>query len=443
MGCLKPAEEVKSINQSFAAVKREKTKPRPAELKPSSSTKSKKVKPSGPKQKKNAEQPTLTQADYLTEEKTDNTTKQQVCVRSKDGIGFESVTITKDLKDQTYSTGDIWYSESDKGVAYMLGTINTEGTVYKAEIAKMYIRLEKTYIGAEQAASVVEKNPDLQWVMVEEHPLMPEDRKVQLKSLSNKMSDEEKPTTTLYYKEDSPTYAYYNKYDENQFTPPSQNNEKPAVLDLFAGCGGMSTGLHNSGWTVKYELEKNQSCVDTLRKNKKKKTKKIFSKDISQFLREIESGEITLEDITYIHASPSCQGFSLVNTSGGNNDWQNKQCTIDFLKVVQHVQPPFVSMENVPGMAAEKKGGDSKKYNKEYLQLVMGSLLSLGYDVSFTMAVASSYGDPQDRKRIVLFASKGYKLPLMIAPTHNGEGLEPIVTVQDVLQDLEDVDPNW
>jgi len=444
LGCLKPAEEVKSINKSFAAVKREKAKPpSPAELKPSSSITSKKVKSSGPNLKKSVDQPTLTQADYLIEEKTANTTKQQVCVKSKDGIGFQSVTITKDLKDQTYSTGDIWYSESDQGVAYMLGSIDTEGTVYKAEIAKMYIRLEKTYIGAEQAANVVEKNPNLAWVMVEEHPLIPNDRKIQLKSLCKKMNENEKPTTTLYYKEDSPTYAYYNKYDNNQFTPPLQNCEKPAVLDLFAGCGGMSTGLHNSGWTVKYELEKNQSCVDTLRRNKKKKTKKIFSKDISQFLREIESGAITLEDITYIHASPPCQGFSLVNTSGGNNDWQNKQCTIDFLKVVQHVQPPFVSMENVPGMAAEKKGGDSKKYNKEYLQFVMSSLLSLGYNVSFTMAVASSYGDPQDRKRIILFASKGYKLPSMIAPTHgNGEGLEPIITVQDVLQDLEDVDPN-
>lgn len=133
-----------------------------------------------------------------------------------------------------------------------------------------------------------------------------------------------------------------------------------------------------------------------------------------------------------------------VDTSGGNNDWQNKECTLDFLRVVEYIQPPFVSMENVPGMAMKRKINGAKDTNKSYLEKVMGRLISMGYNVRCTMTFASNYGDPQNRKRLVLLAAKqGYKLPSNPRQTHgDGEGMKPIVNVQDVLQDLEQVDPN-
>jgi len=131
------------------------------------------------------------------------------------------------------------------------------------------------------------------------------------------------------------------------------------------------------------------------------------------------------------------------DTSGGNNDWQNKECTMDFLKVVEHIQPPFVSMENVPGLAMMRKINGAKVENICYLQQVMGKLISLGYHVSCTMIWASHYGDPQNRKRLVLLAAKrGYELPAVPKQTHGGDGMEPIVNVQDALKDLEDIDPN-
>lgn len=60
------------------------------------------------------------------------------------------------------------------------------------------------------------------------------------------------------------------------------------------------------------------------------------------------------------------------------------------------------------------------------------------------MIWAGHYGDPQARKRLVLFASKGYMLPDAPLQTHGdtGKGLQPIVKVHDVLHDLESIQPS-
>ena len=47
-------------------------------------------------------------------------------------------------------------------------------------------------------------------------------------------------------------------------------------------------------------------------------------------------------------------------------------------------------MENVPGLAFKRKINGAKETNKSYLERVMGTLISLGYDVSSTTAWASS-----------------------------------------------------
>jgi len=206
----------------------------------------------------------------------------------------------------------------------------------------------------------------------------------------------------------------------------------------------MSIGLKRAGWNVKYKVDKDGPCCQTLRRNFPKK--KVFNMDITKFLRDLKSGRLKIkkDEITLIHGSPPCQGYSGANTSGGNNDWQNKECTIDFLRVVEHIQPPFVSMENVPGLAMKRKVGDAATTNKSYLQIVMARLIAMGYDVSTTMIWASHYGDPQRRKRLVLLAAKpGYKLPSTPPQTHgDGEGMKPVVNVSDVLHDLEDLEPN-
>jgi len=101
-------------------------------------------------------------------------------------------------------------------------------------------------------------------------------------------------------------------------------------------------------------------------------------------------------------------------------------------------------MENVPGLASKRKINGAEAENKFYLEYVVGKLLSMGYNVRTTMIWASHYGDPQERKRLVLFASKGYMLPDAPHQTHGdtGKGLQRKANVHDVLRDLESIEPS-
>lgn len=121
-----------------------------------------------------------------------------------------------------------------------------------------------------------------------------------------------------------------------------------------------------------------------------------------------------------------------MNTSGGANDEQNNKCTLKFLDTIQHFEPAFVSMENVPGIAQEKK--------IKYLLRIVGGLLSMAYQVRTCSVKSCDFGDPQARCRVIVLASKrGYQLPVL-KPTH-GEGKLEHVTVGNVLRDFEGIDP--
>ena len=45
------------------------------------------------------------------------------------------------------------------------------------------------------------------------------------------------------------------------------NGQKPIYIDLFAGCGGLSLGLHNAGWQGLFAIEKSPDAFKTLEYN--------------------------------------------------------------------------------------------------------------------------------------------------------------------------------
>jgi DNA (cytosine-5)-methyltransferase 1 len=95
-----------------------------------------------------------------------------------------------------------------------------------------------------------------------------------------------------------------------------------------------------------------------------------------------------------------------------------------FGRIVRVVKPDFVFSENVPGMMRKDNGRVFSEFN---------SLLShIGYDVTYGIVNAKWYGIPQDRKRLIVLASRvGMNMPLP-ERTH-GPGLQPLVTVRDAI----------
>ena len=43
--------------------------------------------------------------------------------------------------------------------------------------------------------------------------------------------------------------------------------KQPKYIDLFAGCGGLSLGLHNAGWKGLFAIEKSPDAFKTLKHN--------------------------------------------------------------------------------------------------------------------------------------------------------------------------------
>lgn len=164
---------------------------------------------------------------------------------------------------------------------------------------------------------------------------------------------------------------------------------------------------------------------------------------LTTFLERVKSRRIDLARIVYLHMSPPCHAFSRINTSGGINDAINAQCTLESLEAVKLLKPLFVTMENVMGLLDERLVHGTSNTKNSYLKTVLCELDRMGYDVRVNKVVASDFGDPTKRERVILFAAKkGWKLPSCPTPTHgSGHGLAPVLTCSDVLKELETVDP--
>lgn len=112
------------------------------------------------------------------------------------------------------------------------------------------------------------------------------------------------------------------------------------------------------------------------------------------------------------------------------------QQTLLFVKAVRHFRPKTATFENVPGLVLMDYKG--------YLQSVVSGLLSLSYQVRVRILNSSSYGDPQNRRRLIIMAARSdCRLPDMPLPTHgNGPGLLPIKTCKDAIQMFEKHTPS-
>lgn len=113
-----------------------------------------------------------------------------------------------------------------------------------------------------------------------------------------------------------------------------------------------------------------------------------------------------------------------------------RQQTLLFVKAIKHFRPKTATFENVPTLVLEDY--------KVYLQSIVSGLLKLSYQVRVHILNSSSYGDPQNRRRLIIMTARGdCRLPDMPSPTHGiGPGLLPIKTCKDAIQIFEKHDPS-
>jgi len=169
----------------------------------------------------------------------------------------------------------------------------------------------------------------------------------------------------------------------NKLKPWVDTELNATVVDLFAGCGGLSLGFEANGFkTVGYEMV--ESACETYNHNL-----------IGECFNEKLTVNSKYPEADLVIGGPPCQPFSVGGKQLGLDDARDGFPI--FLSAVKRLNPKVLLFENVRGMLYK---------NKWYLKEVIGELEKLGYEISYSLLNAKNYEVPQNRERVIVIGSK-------------------------------------
>ena len=181
------------------------------------------------------------------------------------------------------------------------------------------------------------------------------------------------------------------------------------AIDLFAGAGGLSLGLELAGIDVVGAVEHCPKAVETYKHNFPTTLRRQNARTLQNGhpkkwkLSSNTKMELTKEDIDIIAGGPPCPGFSNIGRSkiisllleGGLDRWSwgdekaeklrhtfiqdpRNELFLEFVKYVEHFEPRWFIMENVPGMLTSKIEG--KKGVLKIVDVVQKAFRDIGYE---------------------------------------------------------------
>lgn len=200
----------------------------------------------------------------------------------------------------------------------------------------------------------------------------------------------------------------------------ARSDGKPTAIDLFCGCGGLTVGLKKAGFRVLAAVDIDPFSVKTFKAN---------HRDIVVWESDIRTLEPTAlldilglnqGDLALLAGCPPCQSFSTLRTRNGavRVDDPRNDLLLEFQRFVEILRPRAVMLENVPGLAADKRFHSFCK-----------KLKKLGYLGDYCVLNAAEYGVPQRRRRLIYLAGYGIAIPFAV-PTRKP------MTVKDAIGGL-------
>ncbi len=217
---------------------------------------------------------------------------------------------------------------------------------------------------------------------------------------------------------------------------------KYEAIDIFSGCGGVSCGLSLAGFKVKSAVEIEKNAVNTYKGYGPLNKVNVLNEDICKLSGEqvLKAAKIKKDDIYLFAGCPPCQNFSRQNPLNKNkSDEDRKKLLFEFLRLIEEILPPFILMENVPGIKTE--------FNYVILSEFLQRLRKIYY-VKEDILNAANYGVPQARKRFVLHAVRNdinaelktlgisFDLPEATHDKNGSNGLKKWKTVSEAIGDL-------
>lgn len=252
-------------------------------------------------------------------------------------------------------------------------------------------------------------------------------------------------------------------------------NRKIKMLDLFAGCGGLTDGfMQTKCFDDIAAVEWKEPQVRTLRNRLRSKwgeqdaNERVLHFDIQ---RESELFEGWSDDRYYeaskgldyyvheangidiIIGGPPCQAYSVAgrvrDENGMADDYRNFLFE-HYLAIVDRYQPDLFIFENVPGILSAAPHG------KKVSEIIPKEFSQKGYEITNKLkgaiVNAADYNVPQNRKRVILVGIRrksfeGIDIQKMlddfymcILPSHKGKKIR---TVKDAIGKLPPLAPYW
>ncbi|MBB3060343.1 DNA cytosine methyltransferase [Microbulbifer rhizosphaerae] len=224
-----------------------------------------------------------------------------------------------------------------------------------------------------------------------------------------------------------------------KLTPSRKPKREIRFIDLFAGCGGLSYGIHQSSLKNKSKsicalaIDSNKAPLKVYEENIPHEKNSIINKNILDIINiECKSGltenERTLQKkvgkIDILVGGPPCQGHSNLNNSTRRKDPRNN-LYLACLRAVDIFNPNLIIIENVPTVVHSTEG---------VVQTTEENLKKIGYHVKHLNVNFLDLGIPQSRKRHVLVASKNKEFCESLTPTNKRI---QIPTLEDFISDIE------
>lgn len=211
-------------------------------------------------------------------------------------------------------------------------------------------------------------------------------------------------------------------------------------IDLFAGCGGLSEGFIQAGYTPVAHVEMNEAACYTLKTRmayhwlKRHKKMSVYASylkgEISRddlyaqlpesLLDSVINEKVSADTlpglfdridalagghgIDLIVGGPPCQAYSLVGRASDKRHMRGDERNYLFMFYVaflKHYQPKRFVFENVTGLfsAADENG-------VKYFDMMKKEFAEAKYTVAYETVEAPSHGVPQARKRVILVGER-------------------------------------
>ncbi|ACE92262.1 putative DNA-cytosine methyltransferase protein [Rhizobium etli CIAT 652] len=166
--------------------------------------------------------------------------------------------------------------------------------------------------------------------------------------------------------------------------PPA--HERPTVVEICAGAGGMSIGLERAGFEHIALIEYDKYAAATLRRNRPDWT--VIKED----LRKMDFKLYRQLEIDLVSGGPPCQPYSSDGYGLGKDD--PRDLLPECVRIVDEIRPKVFLFENVDGLLHAR--------HSDHVADILRGFRRADYEVDIHRIHAEDYGLAQERSRVLI-----------------------------------------